>query len=405
MPAPPKPWERSGGAESAPIPSTSNSATADAAPAVPERPSSLSAATTDAAVGPHRAGMGGYGSYGSSYGSPYSRLGGYGGYGSMGYGGMGYGGMGYGGFGSMGYGGYGGMGYGGYGGYGGMGYGGFGGMGYGQPGEFSLTQRMESGTQATFELLSSIVGAFGGFAQMLESTFMATHSSFFAMVGVADQFAHLRNYLGEVLSIFALARQLKHLYLRMTGRGSLVGIDRKEFSDFRRGSVGKQRASKRPLFIFFLAVIGLPYLMGKLVRLITAKQEEERARLAKQAAEAGTDLQMLQDAQGSSLIDPSKLTFVRARYAYNAADNLELSLKQNEIVAVLSKTNPQTGEESQWWRGRTRDGRIGWFPSTYVETLEQARDRAAKASQQPLAIESGSQNASVAKPAATKSLS
>lgn len=349
--------------------------------------------------GTYGTGMGGYGSFGSTYNSPYSR---FGGYGSVGYGGMGYGGMGYGGFGNMGYGGYGGMGYGG---YGGMGYGGFGGMGYGQPGEYSLTQRMESGTQATFELISSIVGAFGGFAQMLESTFMATHSSFFAMVGVADQFAHLRNYLGEVLSIFALARQLKHLYLRMTGRGALVGLDPKEFSDFRRGATSQRRPSKRPLFIFFLAVIGLPYLMGKLVRLITAKQDEERARLAKQAADAGTDLQLLQDAQGSSVIDPSKLTFVRARFAYSAADNLELSLKQNEIIAVLSKTNPQTGEESQWWRGRTRDGRIGWFPSTYVETLEQARDRANKTSQQPLAIESSSQHATTAKPAAAKSIS
>ncbi|SHO77957.1 Similar to S.cerevisiae protein PEX13 (Peroxisomal importomer complex component) [Malassezia sympodialis ATCC 42132] len=409
MPVPPKPWERSGGVDSVPISSPSPNATTDVAPAIPERPSNLSSANPDSVVGAHRSGpggygtgMGGYGSYGSTYNSPYSRFGGYGGYGSMGYGGMGYGGMGYGGFGNMGYGGYGGMGYGG---YGGMGYGGFGGMGYGQPGEYSLTQRMESGTQATFELISSIVGAFGGFAQMLESTFMATHSSFFAMVGVADQFAHLRNYLGEVLSIFALARQLKHLYLRMTGRGSLVGIDPKEFSDFRRGAPGKHRPSKRPLFIFFLAVIGLPYLMGKLVRLITAKQDEERARLAKQAAEAGTDLQLLQDAQGSSVIDPSKLTFVRARFAYSAADNLELSLKQNEIVAVLSKTNPETGEESQWWRGRTRDGRIGWFPSTYVETLEQARDRANKASQRPLAIESSAQKGTEAKPAATKSIS
>ena len=41
---------------------------------------------------------------------------------------------------------------------------------------------MESSTQATFQLLESIVGAFGGFAQMLESTFMATHSSFYAMI-------------------------------------------------------------------------------------------------------------------------------------------------------------------------------------------------------------------------------
>jgi peroxin-13 len=122
----------------------------------------------------------GYGGL-SSYSSPYSRFGGmgtgiYGGYGGSMYGGSMYGGMGYGG-------------YGGYPGYGGIG--GFGGYnGLGDPN--SLSRRMEAGTQgmelsklklttATFQIIESIVGAFGGFAQMLESTFMATHSSFFGI--------------------------------------------------------------------------------------------------------------------------------------------------------------------------------------------------------------------------------
>lgn len=104
----------------------------------------------------------------SSYSSPYSRFGG------------GMGGM-YGGMGSMGaMGGYGGM----YGSspYGGMGYGGgYGGMG--MPGQDqSLTQSFSQSTQATFQIIESIVGAFGGFAQMLESTYMATHSSFFGKI-------------------------------------------------------------------------------------------------------------------------------------------------------------------------------------------------------------------------------
>lgn len=69
-----------------------------------------------------------------------------------------------------------------YGGYGGM-YGGgmYGGMP--MPGDpnnpDSLTQRFNMSTQATFQMLEGIVGAFSGFAQMLESTYMATHSSFF----------------------------------------------------------------------------------------------------------------------------------------------------------------------------------------------------------------------------------
>lgn len=105
-----------------------------------------------------------YGGIGG-YSSPYSR---FGGMGSSMYGGMGgMGGMG--GYGSM------------YGGMGGM-YGGMGGFN-GQPGmgedPNSLTNAFSQSTQATFQIIESIVGAFGGFAQMLESTYMATHSSFF----------------------------------------------------------------------------------------------------------------------------------------------------------------------------------------------------------------------------------
>lgn len=93
-------------------------------------------------------------------------------YGGMGGGyGSGYGSM-YGGMGSMG----------GMGGMGGM-YGG----GMGQPGMMggdpsdpnSLTNSFSQNTQATFQIIESLVGAFGGVAQMLESTFYATHSSFF----------------------------------------------------------------------------------------------------------------------------------------------------------------------------------------------------------------------------------
>lgn len=59
--------------------------------------------------------------------------------------------------------------------------------GMGQPGMMngdpndpnSLTNSMSHSTQATFQMIESLVGAFGGFAQMLESTYMATHSSFF----------------------------------------------------------------------------------------------------------------------------------------------------------------------------------------------------------------------------------
>lgn len=70
--------------------------------------------------------------------------------------------------------------YGGMGGMGGMYGSGYGAMG-GPMGGQSLTQSFSQSTQTTFQLIESIVGAFGGFAQMLESTYMATHSSFFGI--------------------------------------------------------------------------------------------------------------------------------------------------------------------------------------------------------------------------------
>jgi hypothetical protein len=65
-----------------------------------------------------------------------------------------------------------------YGGYGG-GYGGMPGMPQNPNDPNSLTNRFNNSTAATFQMLEGIVMAFGGFAQMLESTYMATHSSFF----------------------------------------------------------------------------------------------------------------------------------------------------------------------------------------------------------------------------------
>lgn len=143
-------------------------------PSLPPRPSTLNSVVsrTAANYSPYGSGprlgptpYGGIGGYGS-YTSPYSRFGGMSN--SM------YGGLG-GGYGSM---------YGGIGGIGGM-YGGMGGpgrMGMDPNDPNSLTNSFSQSTQATFQLIESLVGAFGGFAQMLDSTYMATHSSVFGEI-------------------------------------------------------------------------------------------------------------------------------------------------------------------------------------------------------------------------------
>lgn len=275
-------------------------------------------------------------------------------------GGMGYGGGGYGGMGGMGgmYGG--GMGYG-----GGYGMGGMGGGMYGRPGMMdpnnpSLTQTLETTTQTTFALLHSVVQTFAGMAQMLESTFMATHSSFFALAGVVDQFAQLRKALGSVLGLFGLVRWLKDLLTGRTAAGQMRG----EFRDFVNGRPVQgpppnpaPKASRKPIIFFFLAIIGVPYAMHKLVQLIASRQAQL------------TPLPPL---------DPSQLTFARAKFPFAASTAAELALSENEIVAVMGKLDPASGQEvdprheveTEWWKGRTREGREGWFPRKFVEVLE-----------------------------------
>lgn len=413
MPSPPKPWERGTVAAAAASPNTMSSsavptnsapapATSSAPPSIPERPAAITNASTTLTNPVTNTFANTYNSpYSStpysSY-SPYNRFGStYSPYGmNSTYGG----GMGLGSYGS----------YGSYGGYGMNGMNGmFGGMpgmpGYGMPGvpgmdpmNPSLSQTLESTTQHTFALIQSIVQTFTGVAQMLESTFVATHSSFFAMVGVIDQFSQLRNALGSVLGLFGLVRWMREL---VTGQHSPSAL-RSEFKNFVNGrpvqgpnGAPVQRPSKKPLIFFLIAIFGIPYAMHKLVKILVERQQQ-------QAAEAGL---LPGGVAGATLppLDPSQLTFARALYQFDASSPAELNLKENEIVAVMGKLDPATGQEvdprlevsrclplissfenvvddrdhfllqvegSEWWRGRTREGREGWFPKKWVQVLE-----------------------------------
>ncbi|CAH1764101.1 13491_t:CDS:2 [Entrophospora sp. SA101] len=318
----------------------------DSTPVVPPRPTttSMNTGTTNRNYGSYGTGYSPYssynsygssygGSYGSSYGSsyggvygsPYSRYGSY----SSPYSRYGSYGGGYGGYGS-------------YNSYGspynrfGHGSGGGGMMGPGGPDEMSLTQRMEANTAAGFQMIESIVNAFGGFAQMLESTYFATHSSFMAMVGVVDQFGSLRNYLGQVLSIFALIRWIKHLFYKLTGRQPPVDPSNLNVADYQQFQE-QRKYSRRPLLFFVIAVFGLPYLMHKFIHAFSAGRP---------------NLEMCQ-----------------ATYDFRGESQVELTFQRGDIIAILSKVD-MWGQPSQWWRGRLRNGEQGLFPANYVEIIK-----------------------------------
>ena len=286
------------------------------------------------------------------------------------------------------------------GGYGG-GYGGYGGM-IGPNGDPNMRGGFENSTAATFQLIESIVGAFGGFAQMLESTYMATHSSFFAMISVAEQFGNLRNSLGSMLGIFAILRWFRKIVARMQGNPlpdepkseTSKSITPESFADFQASSNARPplgaRPSFKPLLFFLAAVFGLPYLLRKLIQSIASQQQH-----AQLYDEHGNPQQqmLLSNSFSDTPIDPSQLEFCRALYAFVPENpQIELELHKGDLLAIIAKEDP-SGQPSEWWRVRTREGRSGYVPSTYVEILPRTLEEPPKIT--PLAGESSPSSFSV----------
>jgi len=55
---------------------------------------------------------------------------------------------------------------------------------------------------------------------------------------------------------------------------------------------------------------------------------------------------------------------VRAVYKFKGTNNDELKFKKGDIITITQK------EDGGWWEG-TLDGKTGWFPSNYVEELQE----------------------------------
>lgn len=250
----------------------------------------------------------------------------------------------------------------------------------------SLTAQLSATTQHTFALLHSIVQTFGGFAQMLDSTFLATHSSFFAIVGVIDQFAALRDIMGHVLGVFGLIRWAKGV---LSGEGVVPrSALTDEFNAFVNTPAGPngtrppgaQKPSKKPIIVFLLAMFGIPYLMHKLIKRLADRPPLQLMPsidpVTGQPTLAPQPPQQLIAGEQAASLDPSKLTFAHALYPFDTTASQELALKKGDIIAVLSRHDPVTGVEGEWWRGRTRDGREGWFPRGFVEVIRKKGEEA-----------------------------
>ncbi|KAL3229267.1 Peroxisomal membrane protein PEX13 [Nakaseomyces bracarensis] len=250
------------------------------------------------------------------------------------------------------------------------------GGGYGENNMNGLEQISES-TRATFQLIESLIGAVTGFAQMLESTYMATHNSFFTMISVAEQFNYLKEVLGSAFGIFALMKFLKRVLYYIT-QGKMGTPPSKRINSSSKGTAGAspmieefsrfsitgdnkkptRRITWKPLVFFLAAVFGFPYLLNKFIAKLQEVQRKNGVAI---------------DGSNNGPIDPSKLEFARALYNFTPENpQVEITLKKGDLVAILSKTDP-LGRSSDWWKVRNREGQSGYAPYNYLEIIKRTK--------------------------------
>lgn len=198
------------------------------------------------------------------------------------------------------------------------------------------------------------------------------------MISVAEQFSNLRNTLGSILGIFTILRWFRTLIAKITGRpppADATSLTPSAFASFQGLTSSAAHTpnapptpSKKPFIIFLLAVFGLPYLMSKLIRSLVSQTQnpQQNQQLSLPGPEGQNAL--------NQPIDPLQLTFCRVLYDYeppnpSAAEGIDLPVKKGDLVAVLSKLDPLEGKESEWWRCRSRDGRVGYLPGVYLEEI------------------------------------
>ena len=209
------------------------------------------------------------------------------------------------------------------------------------------------------------------------------------MISVAEQFSNLRDTLGSILGIFAILRWLRTLFAKLTGRPPPVdatSLTPSAFAQFQGqpsrlpdGTPLPPRPSKKPFVVFILAAFGLPYLMGKMIRALARSQEEAAQKRGQQSSLLGPDGHPLSSEQLTQRLDPSQLDFCRVRYDFTPENTdqafshgIDVEVKKGDVVAVLAKTDP-LGNASEWWKCRTRDGKIGYLPEPYLEVIKRPK--------------------------------
>jgi len=173
-------------------------------------------------------------------------------------------------------------------------------------------------------------------------------------MSLIEHFGNLRSTLGSIVLSIPLIRLIRSLINKLLGRPPPTNLTPESFARFEARTSGEPRPSKKPLILFVLAIFGLPYLMGKLIKALAEKQALEH-----------------QNTNGEITIDPKKLDFYQALYDFAPQDpGIEMPLKKGDIVAILQKL------DGGWWRARKRDGSMGFVPGNYLDIIPRREELA-----------------------------
>ncbi|KAK7084140.1 hypothetical protein SK128_012867 [Halocaridina rubra] len=262
---------------------------------------------------------------------------------------------GYGGYGGSMYGGY--SGYGGYGSYGGYGYNRYGMMRNGQMDDSGFVNLAEESSRQAFQSIESIVHAFGSVSMMLESTYHAVHSSFRAVLGVAEHFSRMKSHFAQIFSALAVVRTLKWIMKKLLYLIGLRSQDPSLEAVWRSAASGaasaqlteadlKASRSSWPIVMFFAVVFGGPYLIWRLLSSLVPSSVQQKSHGWKRGV--------------------SEHYVAVAMYPFEAGNKRELSFQAGQPLFLAPRDQqPQL----KGWLLASSGTHVGIIPANYIKIL------------------------------------
>jgi len=210
-----------------------------------------------------------------------------------------------------------------------------------------------------FQSIESIVHAFGSVSMMLESTFHAVHSSFQAVLGVAEHFTKMKLQVSQVFSAVAAFRFIKYLYAKFLYLFGLA-TNNPQFGEsvwksvtggpVSGGSLSEQdikQPVRWPIIMYMGLVFSAPYIIWKL---LGSLMPEEKDSVKSQPWTKGVGEHFL----------------AKVLYPFQTDREGELNIQEGRTIRLAPKhLQPRV----RGWLLGSQEGSVGLVPANYIQIL------------------------------------